>query len=282
MTCEVREKVFLASNCEIRIAITAYRNGNGKVILVASTIHRRLTMDFVTTTEKIGRLWMEDQGRLTELAFALECSNCLNEIDTKDTHKDFFELFQSLPVTVVAAFQGHREWHIARRFSLTPTTTHALIKALLRHYSDLQHDFVRVVCEFMCHTYDYDKRAEEVERREAEAEDAEEEQTTYTDAELLENGVPEVAEECETVPLTARYDMVLFGAGKLSSDEMKARINQGTEEYLTAFLTRANMSPEKIPKSAGPMRTRCIKWMSEDSADRRPYILLTMGELKDK
>ena len=129
---------------------------------------------------------------------------------------------------IVTAFQGHHKWHIARRFSLTSTTTHTLIKALLRHYLDLQHHFVRVVCEFMCHTYDYDKRAEEVERREAEAE--EEEQTTYTDAELLENGVPEVAEECETVPLTARYDMVLFGAGKLSSDEMKARINQGTEE----------------------------------------------------
>ena len=87
-------------------------------------------MDCVTTTEKIRRLWMEDRGRLTELAFALECLNCLNEIDTKDTHKDFFELFQSLPVTVVTTFQGHREWHIARHFSLTPTTTHSLTTPL--------------------------------------------------------------------------------------------------------------------------------------------------------
>ena len=40
ITCEVREKVFQAFNHKIRIAITAYRNGNGQVILVTLTIHR--------------------------------------------------------------------------------------------------------------------------------------------------------------------------------------------------------------------------------------------------
>ena len=61
MTYEVRKKVFQANTCERRIAITAYCNGNGKVILVISTIHRRLTMYFVTTTKKIGCLWMDNR-----------------------------------------------------------------------------------------------------------------------------------------------------------------------------------------------------------------------------
>ena len=82
-----------------------------------------------------------------------------------------------------------------------------------------------MVCEFICHVYAYRKRVEEFERHGAEAKDAEEEQTTYTDEELLENGVPEVAEEWKSVSLTAKYYMVLFGAGTLSSDEMKARID---------------------------------------------------------
>ena len=81
--------------------------------------------------------------------------------------------------------------------------------------------------------YDYGKRVEEPEQREAEAKDAEEEQTTYTDEELLENDVPEVPEAWETVLLTARYDMLVFGADTLSSDETKARIDQGTADYLT-------------------------------------------------
>jgi len=56
MSCEVREKIFRANNQKITLAVTAYRNGNGKVILLASSIHRRLAIDFVTTTEKFGEL----------------------------------------------------------------------------------------------------------------------------------------------------------------------------------------------------------------------------------
>ena len=48
-------------------------------------------------------LTAEDQGRLAGLTFALKCSNCLNAIDTKETHQGFFELFQSFQVTVVTA-----------------------------------------------------------------------------------------------------------------------------------------------------------------------------------
>lgn len=39
MTCKVREKVFKDGNCQIKLAIMACRHGNGKVIIVASSIH---------------------------------------------------------------------------------------------------------------------------------------------------------------------------------------------------------------------------------------------------
>lgn len=45
MTCEVWEKVFKHNGHEIKLAINAFRNGNGKIVLVASSLHRRLTMD---------------------------------------------------------------------------------------------------------------------------------------------------------------------------------------------------------------------------------------------
>ena len=70
MTCEVREKKFKAGNREINLAVTAFRTGTGKVVMAASTIHRRLTMDFVTTTEAYGELWKNDRAKLKKLAFA--------------------------------------------------------------------------------------------------------------------------------------------------------------------------------------------------------------------
>ena len=48
MTCEVREKKFKSGNHENTLAIIGLRTGTGKVVLVASTNHRRLSMDFIT------------------------------------------------------------------------------------------------------------------------------------------------------------------------------------------------------------------------------------------
>ena len=59
MYCEVREKEFRSNGKAIKIAIIAFRNGNGKLVLVASSMHRRLTYDFVTTTER----YLEGCGR---------------------------------------------------------------------------------------------------------------------------------------------------------------------------------------------------------------------------
>ena len=133
MTCEVREKKCKSGNHNIDLASIAFRTGTGKAILVASSAHRRLTMDFVTTIEMIGRTWKEDREAFIKLAFSLEFSRS-SGIEKEDTHNKFFEVFKAVPMIMVTAFQGHKEWHLALCFGMTSTTTHTLIKALLHHY----------------------------------------------------------------------------------------------------------------------------------------------------
>ena len=119
----------------------------------------------------------------------------------------YCEMFQLLPVTIVTAFQGHCEWHIACQFSLTSTNSHSVTKALLRHYLDLKYNLVCQVCEFMCKNYDYEKIAKEHAWREAEDTEEKEspvDQNTYSDKELIEHGVPTMAKEWEVLSLTVR------------------------------------------------------------------------------
>ena len=74
MTCEVREKKFKAVNREINVEINAFRTGRVKVVLVAYSVHMRLTMDFVTATEKLGKLRKKNRNVLNKLAFFFKCS----------------------------------------------------------------------------------------------------------------------------------------------------------------------------------------------------------------
>ena len=74
MTLDVLEKRFKANGQEITLALTTYRNGHSKVILLASSTHKRSTMDFVTTTERFGALWKNNRRALVKAAFALEFS----------------------------------------------------------------------------------------------------------------------------------------------------------------------------------------------------------------
>lgn len=74
--------------------------------------------------------------------------------------------------------------------------------------------------------------------------------------------------------------MLKFEAGSLSPDELRHEIGHSDDVYLRAFLKRAGMNPEKIPKGSKPMRDRCVKWASEEDTDRRPFVLLTTEELK--
>ena len=217
MTCEVREKKFTHEGQSITIAINAFRTGSGKVVLVASSQHRRLQMDFVTVNDTTAKLWKDDREGFKKLSFSLECS-IFNENERKDTHNEYYLLFSELDIKQVTAFHGHREWHIARKLSLTSTSTHALIKALLRHNMDFEHDFIRTVCEYMCPNYNHDERVrkhveeqQRTEEEEAEQDDEEIDATgTYTDEYLLEHGVPTLVEDWELSILQARYDMLLF------------------------------------------------------------------------
>ena len=80
----------------------------------------------------------------------------------------------------------------------------------------------------------------------------------------------------------AHCEVRSFGDKRILFGEFKDRISQGNEEYLTAFLKRANMNSGKIPKLAGPMQVICIKWASKADANCRPCVLLTIRELEDE
>ncbi len=115
-----------------------------------------------------------------------------------DTHAIFYEIFALIPVKLVTAFQGYCKWHLARKCSFRSISTHAMIKALLRHYQDLEFDFIQTICEFMCPNYDYSKRmracALDLQWSEKAVNNINSSNSgnfIYTDAELLENGDPD-------------------------------------------------------------------------------------------
>ena len=285
MYCEVREREFRAEGRAIKLAVVAFRNSNGKVVLVASSMHRRLKMDFVTTTERIGNLWKNNKDKLIEEAFGIIASAATG-VQKMQIHSEYFALFLSLPVTVVTAFQGYREWHIARMFRLTSTTSHALVKALLRHGLDLQYDFVRVVCEYMCKHYNYERRLEEQARNAPAPEESDDAGSIpsedYSDDYLLEYGVPDLAQPTNEPLLHVRLDMLRYSNGSLSRAGLESIVRRADDDYLRAFLQKAGMAPAKIPKSNKPMIDRCLQWAAESNAERRPFVLLTGDELKDK
>ena len=82
--------------------------------------------------------------------------------------------------------------------------------------------------------------------------------------------------------LTALRDMLMFEAGTLARAELESRISQADDQYLTAFLLKAGMKSAKVPKGSKPMKDRCVKWVAEEIAERRPFVLLTAQELKEK
>ena len=143
-------------------------NGNSKLVLVASTVHRKLTMDFVTTRPRYGDLWHNDRENLREEGFDLEFSS-VSAGRKAAVHNTYYQMLMDCPMEMVTFCQGHREWHLARKFSLTSTSGHALFKALLRHNLDFQHPFVCTVVEYARKQYDYEDRVAEDQRRREEA-----------------------------------------------------------------------------------------------------------------
>ena len=111
MTYEVREKKFTQGNQTLTLEVGAYRTGTNKVVLAASTVHRKLSMDFVTATETAGIQWNKDRPALRKAGFALECSSEVGD-EMNTTHDAYYQLFQDTPVTQVTTHQGYSEWHM--------------------------------------------------------------------------------------------------------------------------------------------------------------------------
>ena len=252
MTYEVREKQFTEGNQTVTLAVGAYRTGSGKVVLAASTVHRRVTMDFVTATQTAGRQWHENRDALIKAGFALDCSSEVgNEMNS--THEEYFQLFQAIPVTQVTTHQGYPEWHIARKFSISSTQAHALLKALLRHDYDLKYECVRTVLEFACKNYNYDNRVEEVQRREQEEEQRQQQQEEdedgnsqeteeYSDSYLLQVGVPELIEDSERPSFEARLDILLFDADRQTLEEVSSMCTVESFSRLIVVLFHSSLT----------------------------------------
>jgi hypothetical protein len=74
---------------------------------------------------------------------------------------------------------------------------------------------------------------------------------------------------------------VKYGAGSLTLDEMKQVFSCASDEFHSAFLKRAGMDVNKIPKGQAPKIARCVKWAEEPNAEHRSFVLLTIAELKE-
>ena len=104
MTCEVREKVFKSEGRELTLAIVAFRTGTGKVVLVASSHHRRLTMDFVAVNDTTAKMWRLDRNGFKKMAFSLDCS-IFEGTERALTHNTYHDLFSEIPIDVGTAYQ---------------------------------------------------------------------------------------------------------------------------------------------------------------------------------
>lgn len=295
MTLEVREKEFKHEGRTTKLAISAYRTGKGNVVMVASTVYRRLSFDLVAVNETVSKLWnSSDKEALRETGFALDCSRRSGR-EAKEVHVEFYKIFKELAIVMVTTHQGYREWHLLRMFSITSTSAHALIKGLLRHGMDLEHDYVRKVAEFMCPHYDYDKRVEERERREQAAEgegEGEEEDGNdedldapeqfndqFSDDFLLEHGVPDMVDEEDNKELHVRLLILEFKAGTKSLEELTARINTYAMDQLLDSLRRMGMKQDKMPVGEPARRRACLKWANM-TPSHRDYAFFSNNELK--
>ena len=178
-----------------------------------------------------------------------------------------------------------QERHIARKFSLTSTQSHAYIKALLRHGLDLKYDFICRVLKYMCVNYDYNKRlrkSRERERQEnlADESDNNSQSSDCSDEDLLAFGVPETTEASDRPHLEIRLCILKVDKEIMSVDEFKEYIKNWDDKYLTWFLAKVGMAPAKIPKSLAAMKNQCLKWANA-APTHRPFAFKTTAELKE-
>ena len=85
----------------------------------------------------------------------------------------------------------------------------------------------------------------------------------------------------EQIELEAHCNKLMFGAERMSLEDLTQKINRSTDSYLKVFLGRASMKEDKIPKGQKPRIDHCIKWAEEPIAEHCPFVLLSVGELKE-
>jgi hypothetical protein len=101
MSCEVLEKKLKSGNRKNTLAIIGLGNITGKVVLVASTNYRRLSMDFITVNDIVAELWRND---CQAFGFSLDCSTMYTGDRCNESHDKYYQLFHTLPILVITTF----------------------------------------------------------------------------------------------------------------------------------------------------------------------------------
>jgi len=185
-----------------QLACGAFNTGTGNVVLYMSTIFRDVKMDYVTK-DRMGRLWNKDREKLKALGYVMEQSSCrMKSAEAKRTHAMYYDLLCNADVDQVTAFPNGKEFHLARRFSLTSKQTYALLLVLKRHYKDLDYDYIRVVFDFMYKNYNIEQRQQQKANDEQAANDAANNNNAESEITYTSNRTPEELMDIEPAEYT--------------------------------------------------------------------------------
>ena len=270
------------------------RDGRGHVILMLSTKHSGRWFDFVTVTDKVGRLYHEDREELKKMCYQVVSSAGSSKVEIASIHSTYLLLYQQLPMTMVTMMQGFREWHAARPFCASGTSAYDLVRCFARHHDDeelldVRDDLDRVLrylkkeWELPVLQVEDEEDEEEGEREEEEEEgrsddDDDGDEDPTSDAYLLQHPPTEDDMEDEQ----ARYDYLCVMDGRDVVDNLKGRLDSTdgrSEVYLDALLALVDSEAEK-PKSKPPKVKYVRAWL-EATPEERPYIIKSKVELRD-
>lgn len=276
----------MKKTCQGRRIVAGAWNTGTTVVLFQSTVFRTYKIDFVTTTERYGKMWNNDRQQLRAIGYAMEESISTLKAEQKQIHNAYLQLFFNLPITQVTVTSNLSEWHLARRLSATSKQTYAMVAVLRKHFMDLENDNIRRVLKFMYKNYSLEDRRAEKDRQDQAAEEATnnngEEPIEFESHRSIEELVRADAGDDLTIEETAKRDLHLFHSGAFDQDEhfVDQVLNDGDKnaDYYSEFLRqlRCSLRPST---NTDTLKKHCIKYV-ETSEEKRHLVLRSKDDLR--
>jgi len=161
------------------IVCLAYRTGTGKVVLGQSTKHITKTIDFISKTERGGKLWKEDREALKKEGFSIVQPASATLVEKRALHADYYSLFNALEVDQVTTESNDIFWHLGRKWSMSSKQVHDFVVVLKRHFCDIDSEdeefrsALQRLLKFLYKGYNVDERRDEKTRQQQADEHAE-------------------------------------------------------------------------------------------------------------